>query len=169
MDENDIERPVAYASANLSEAQKNYGITDNEGLAVVWVVRKWRHFLHGSTAVVTTDHSCLKDLTSGKEFNSKRLIRYAVDLTEHNLKIVYRPRRDHYFPDLMSRMSVLTPESLEARAVGDAAMGMTAGMVEGTDCGIGSRYMSGQKVLGSIWSGLSPAQTASRCSSHRAP
>ena len=28
LDENGIERPVAYASANLSEAHKNYGITD---------------------------------------------------------------------------------------------------------------------------------------------
>ena len=74
LDENGIERPVAYASANLSEAQKNYGITDKEGLAVVWAVRKWRHFLHGSSTVVATDHSCLKDLTSGKEFNNKRLI-----------------------------------------------------------------------------------------------
>jgi hypothetical protein len=50
-------RPIAYASANLSEAHKNYGITDKEGLAVVWAVRKWRHFLHGSSAVVATDHS----------------------------------------------------------------------------------------------------------------
>ena len=38
--ENGIERPVAYASANLSEAHKNYGIADKEGLAVVWAVRK---------------------------------------------------------------------------------------------------------------------------------
>ena len=94
-------------------------------------MRKWRHFLHGSSAVAATDRSCLKDLTIGKGFSSKRLVRYAVDLTEHNLKIVYRPGRDHHLPDLMSRMSHLTPGSVEARAVGDAAMGMTAGMVEG--------------------------------------
>ena len=125
LDGNGIERQVAYASANLSEAQKNYGITDKEGLAVVWAVRKWRHFLHGASAVVATEHSCLKDLTIGKEFNSKRPMRYAVDLTEHNLKIVYRPRREHHLSDLTSRMSVLTPGSVEARAVGDAAMGMT--------------------------------------------
>ena len=46
LDENGIERPVAYASANLSEAQKKYGITDKEELAIGRVVRKWRHFLH---------------------------------------------------------------------------------------------------------------------------
>ena len=68
-------------------------------------------------------------------------MRYAVDLTEHNLTIVYRPRRDHHLPDLMSRMSHLTPGSVEARAVGDAALGMTAGMVEGIDCSLGSRCL----------------------------
>ena len=41
LDENGIERPVAYASATLSDAQQNYGITDKDGLAVVWAVKKW--------------------------------------------------------------------------------------------------------------------------------
>jgi hypothetical protein len=70
LDDNGIERPVAYASATLSDAQQNYGITDKEDLAVVWSVKK-RHFIHGSSALVVTDHSCLRDLTIAKEFNNK--------------------------------------------------------------------------------------------------
>ena len=104
-------------------------------------MRKWRHFLHGSSAVVATDHSCLKDLMSGKEFNSKRLMRYAVDLSEHSIKIVYRPGKDHHLPDLMSRMQRLSPGSLDARAVGDQALGVTAGLVAGTNCKIGTRCL----------------------------
>ena len=78
---------------------------------------------------------------SGKEFNSKRLMRYAVDLSEHNMKIVYRPGKDHHLPDLMSRRQRLSPGSLDARAVGDQALGVTAGLVAGTDCKIGSRCL----------------------------
>ena len=56
LDDNGIERPVAYASATLSDAQQNYGITDKEGLTVVWAVKKWfGHFIHGSSALVVID------------------------------------------------------------------------------------------------------------------
>ena len=142
LDDNGIERPVAYASATLSDAQQNYGITDKEGLAVVWAVKKWRHFIHGSSALVVTDHSCLRDLTTAKEFNNKRLMRYAVELSEHNLKVVFRPGRDHHLADLMSRMRRLTPGSVEARQVGDEAQGLTAELAQHTDCRLGSRALN---------------------------
>jgi hypothetical protein len=89
LDSEGIERPIAYASASLSEAQKNYTISEAEGLAVAWAVRKWRHYVHGSSALVITDHSCLKNLTTDKVFENTRLNRYAVELSEHNLKVIY--------------------------------------------------------------------------------
>ena len=127
-DEHGIERPVAYASCTLSEAQKNYSISESEGLAVCWAVRKWRCFLHSSdsAAIVVTDHSCLKNLTSSKTFENRRLNRYAVELSEHNLKIIYRKGADHHLPDLLSRMSKVTPCSVEAKRLGDEAAGCTA-------------------------------------------
>ena len=141
LDENGIERPMAYASATLSEAQQNYGITDKEALAVVWTVKK-RHFIHGSSALVVTDHSCLRDLTAAKEFNNKKLMRYAVELSEHNLKVAFRPGRDHHLADLMSRMRRMTPGSVEARQIGVQAQGLTAELVQGTDCRLGSRALN---------------------------
>ena len=141
LDENGIERPMAYASATLSEAQQNYGITDKEALAVVWTVKK-RHFIHGSSALVVTDHSCLRDLTAAKEFNNKKLMRYAVELSEHNLKVAFRPGRDHHLADLMSRMRRMTPGSVEARQIGVQAQGLTAELVQGTDCRLGLRALN---------------------------
>ena len=100
------------------------------------------HFIHGSSALVVTDHSCLRDLTTAKEFNNKRLMRYAVELSEHNLKVVFRPGRDHHLADLMSRMRRMTPGSVEARQIGDQAQGLTAELVQGTDCRLGSRALN---------------------------
>ena len=35
--------PVAYASQLLSKAERNYGITDLEGLAVLWAISHLKH------------------------------------------------------------------------------------------------------------------------------
>jgi hypothetical protein len=100
--------------------------------------QKVAHFLHGSSALVVTDHTCLRDLTTTKEFNNKRLMRYAVTLSEHNLKVVYREGKDHHLSDLMSRMSRLTPGSLDARKLCDETMGMTAESMQRTQCSLGT-------------------------------
>ena len=105
-----------------SEAQKNYSISESEGLAVCWAVRKWRCFLHSSNsaAIVVTDHSCLKNL-----IENRRLNRYAVELSEHNLKVVYRKGSEHHLPDLLSRMARTTSCSIEAKRLGNSAAGCT--------------------------------------------
>ena len=69
-------------------------------------------------------------------------MRYAVELSEHNLKVVFRPGRDHHLADLMSRMRRLTPGSVEARQVGDEAQGLTAELAQHTDCKLGSRALN---------------------------
>ena len=140
-DANGIERPVAYASCTLSEAQRNYSISESEGLAVAWACKKWRHFLHGSKhgTIVATDHSCLRNLTSSKVFENRRLNRYAVELSEYNIKIIFRPGKTHHLPDLLSRMKRVKPGSVEAKKLGDLAHGHTAGLLLGSDCKVGSK------------------------------
>ena len=102
-------------------------------------IRKGRHFLHGNSALVVTDHTCLRDLTVTKEFNNTHLMHYAVTLGGHNLKVVYREGKGHRLPDLMSRMSRLTPGSLDARKLYDETMGMTAEFMQHTQCSFGTR------------------------------
>ena len=140
-DTNGVERPVAYASCTLSEAQRNYSINELEGLAVVWVCKKWRHFLHGSKygAIVATDHSYLRNLTSSKLFENRRLNRYAVKLPEYNLKIIFRPGKTHHLPDLLSRMKRVKSGSGEAKRIGDKAHGHTASLLLSSECNIGTK------------------------------
>ena len=52
-------RPIAYASRSLLKSEKNYGITELEGLGVVWAVKP---YLYGNPCVVYTDHQALKSL-----------------------------------------------------------------------------------------------------------
>ena len=52
--------PVAYASRSLNQAERNYGITELETLAVVWAVTHFRAFLYGNKVTVYTDHTAVK-------------------------------------------------------------------------------------------------------------
>ena len=45
-------RPIAYASRSLQPHEKNYGITELEGLGVVWAVKHFRPYLYGHTCEV---------------------------------------------------------------------------------------------------------------------
>ena len=42
------QRPVAYISKLLNEAEKNYEIHDKEMLAIIWYLEAQRYFLEGA-------------------------------------------------------------------------------------------------------------------------
>ena len=66
--------PVCYSSWSLKAAERNYSVTDKEGLALVWAVKKYKVYLEGSHFKVITDHSALKALMQ-KENLEGRLLR----------------------------------------------------------------------------------------------
>ena len=55
-----LSHPVAYASRALSPAEKNYGITNLETLAVVWSVSHVKAYLYRQWVKVFTGHAALK-------------------------------------------------------------------------------------------------------------
>ena len=68
---------VYYASKTLNEAQRNYTTTENELLAVVYALDKFKAYLVGSVIVIFTNHSTLKYLLT-KQDAKARLIRWVL-------------------------------------------------------------------------------------------
>jgi hypothetical protein len=68
---NGDERVVAYASCTLSKAERNYAITDKEGLALIFAIKHFRPYLHGSHFVVETDHAPLKALKTSRDLTGR--------------------------------------------------------------------------------------------------
>ena len=62
--EGGIDHPIAYSSKKLSTAEKNYTTTEREGLAMVYALHKFRHYLLGASFKMFTDHSALNYLVN---------------------------------------------------------------------------------------------------------
>ena len=63
---------VAYTSRTLSPAEKNYGITEKECLAIIWAVKYFRPYLCGAQFTIITDHSALKWLLNSMSETANR-------------------------------------------------------------------------------------------------
>jgi len=74
LDENGHDHPIHFASRQLTSAEKNYIVTEQEGLAVIFYLKKFRHYLLGYKAKIVIDHKALTYL-GNKPNPSGRLAR----------------------------------------------------------------------------------------------
>ena len=58
--EGEMDHPIAFSSRKLSKAQNNYSMTKRKGLATVYVLQKFRHYLLLGNFNMYTDHFSLK-------------------------------------------------------------------------------------------------------------
>ena len=97
---------VYYASKTLNEAQRNYTTTENELLAVVYALEKFRAYLVGSDIIIFTDHSALKYLLT-KQNAKGRLIRWILLLQEFNLQIRDKKGVENVVANHLSRLTIV--------------------------------------------------------------
>ena len=96
------EHVIAYASRSLSPAEKNYSVTDQECLAVVWAIKKFQHYLGLLPFTIITDHIALKWLQTSK-MPSGRRARWVMELQQYDFSIKHRPGKTNANADALSR------------------------------------------------------------------
>lgn len=106
LDDEGKERVIAYASRALTPAEKNYPITEQECLAVIWAVQHFDQYLQLQPFKIVTDHSALKYLQSSKMPKSSRRARWMMELQQYNFEIVHRPGKENANADALSRVMV---------------------------------------------------------------
>jgi hypothetical protein len=60
----DLDHPITFERKKLSELEKNYNTTKRGGLAMVYALQKFRHYLLGKHFKMLMNHSSLKYLVN---------------------------------------------------------------------------------------------------------
>ena len=106
---NGVEQPIIFVSRTLSDAEKNYSVTEKETLAVHLATQRLRRRF-----TVRTDHEPLTSILTTKGFasdrTSQRINKWSTLLLEYNFDIQYISGLNNTAADCMSRLPL---QSLE--------------------------------------------------------
>lgn len=108
LDEDGLDRPIAYASRSLAPAERRYAQIEKEGLAVVWGVKKFHQFLFGREFVIFSDHKPLQFLFSEQRLvpvmASGRIQRWVLTLSAYKYRMEFRAGKKQGNADGLSRL-----------------------------------------------------------------
>ena len=100
---------VGYFSRSLNKCERNYTATEIEMLAVIFSIKKTRHYIYQQHFTVVVDHHALCFLL-GKKDTSGRLLRWQLYLQEYDFTITYKKGKTHCNADCLSRFPL--PDTL---------------------------------------------------------
>lgn len=95
-------KTIAFESRKMIPAERNYPVHDKEMLAVIYALRKWRHYLKGQQVTIITDHKSLEYFSTQPNLN-ERQTRWMGELAEYDYTIVHRPGKTNVVADALSR------------------------------------------------------------------
>lgn len=87
-----LDHPIAFASRKLSSADHNYTTTEREGLAMVYALQKFKHYMLGAHFKMYTNHSALKYLVN-KPVLGGRICKWLLLFQEYDFEIIVKPGR----------------------------------------------------------------------------
>jgi hypothetical protein len=111
--EADIDHPITFASRKFSDSEHNYNKIERKGLAMVYVLHKFIHYLLGKYFKMFTDHSALKYLVN-KTVLGGRICTWFLLFQEFDFEVVVKPGKLNAGTDHLSRITNgEEPSSLE--------------------------------------------------------
>jgi hypothetical protein len=96
------ERPIAYCSRQLNQAESKYSTTELELLAFLFATKQFRCYIYGRKFTVYTDHRALRWLLNLQD-PSSRLTRWAMKLSEYDFTVEHRSGTQMRHADALSR------------------------------------------------------------------
>lgn len=113
-------RPIAFSSRSLNEAEERYPQIEKEMLSILYACKKFHNYIYGNTTKVMTDHSPLVQIFQ-KNFNKVILVRLQkmkMKLIIYDSCVEYLPGKLMLIADLLSRNFMEIKEESEQELEG---------------------------------------------------
>jgi hypothetical protein len=101
--EGNMDHPIYFASKKILQDERNYTTTEMEGLAMIYALKKFRHYLLDSHFKFFTDHSVLKYLVN-KPILEGRICKWLLLFQEFSFEVVLKLGRCNVGPNNLSRL-----------------------------------------------------------------
>ena len=97
-------QPVAFSSRALTSTERNYAQIEKELLSIVHGCTRFDQYVYGREITVQTDHKPLENIFKKPLLSApKRLQRMLLQLQKYNLTLVYKPGKELFIADTLSR------------------------------------------------------------------
>ncbi|XP_018403221.1 PREDICTED: uncharacterized protein LOC108780125 [Cyphomyrmex costatus] len=110
IDDDNLEKPIAFASKIIPVKEKHRATIDKEAGAIVFGFKKFYNFIYGREIILKTDHKPLIYIFGPKQeiplTVASRLQRWAYFLSRFTYKIIYIKSKDNGNCDALSRLPV---------------------------------------------------------------
>ena len=108
-DDNGVEKPIHYVSRALRKAEVNYSVTDLEGTAALYCIKKFKHYILGNNLVTSlvTDHKPLVGICNNTEPSNNRHLKWVTTLSALQVKVQFKEGRKNVIADALSRMDTM--------------------------------------------------------------
>jgi hypothetical protein len=99
-----IDKPIYYVSRMMNNVEKNYTTSEKEALAMIYVVKKFRHYLLGNNFIFLWSTK-LYYIWSTNPIMTGQIARWLLLLQELDFKIIFKLGRVHFLLDQLSRIN----------------------------------------------------------------
>ena len=107
-------RPIAFSSRTLKITERNYAQIEKELLGIVHGCTRFDQYVYGRSITVQTDHKPLETIFKKSLLSApKRLQRMLLQLQRYSLNIVYKPGKELFIADTLSRAFLPNKPSTE--------------------------------------------------------
>nr|GEV40953.1 hypothetical protein [Tanacetum cinerariifolium] len=112
------EKVIAYASRQLKIYENNCMTHDLEIGIVVFALKLWRHYLHGTKCTVFTNHKSLQHILNQKELNMRQ--RHWLELlSDYDCEIRYHPKGKYLLKQILNAQTEgQKPKNIKSENVG---------------------------------------------------